>query len=128
MPIRDIRYNHFLESIMRIIKTASLVSGFIGLSAVLASTAAMSATGKGLDVFNMGLGEPVPAVATAAAAPGKGSPGKGWDVMRTGAGEPLPDYGRDSRGESSHVSAGKGWDVFNMGLGDPIPASKQRPL
>ena len=113
---------------MRIIKTASLLSGFVGLSAVLASTAAMSATGKGWDVFNMGLGEPIPAVAKGADTPSKGSPGKGWDVMHTGAGEPLPNYGKDSRGEASHVSTGKGWDVFNMGLGDPVHGSKQRPL
>jgi len=113
---------------MRNIKTASLISGFVGLSAVLVSTAAMSATGKGWDVFNMGLGEPIPAVAKGSDAPSRGAPGKGWDVMRTGAGESLPDYGKDSKGEVSHVSTGKGWDTFNMGLGDPIHAPKQHPL
>jgi hypothetical protein len=115
--------NHSLELIMRTIKTASLISGFLGVSAVLVSTAAMSATpGKGWDVFNVGQGERITAVAKGADT-SKGSPGKGWDVMRTGAGERVPDYSQDSKGESSRAS--KGWDVFNMGLGDPITTSKR---
>lgn len=103
---------------MRTLKTASLVSGFVGLSAALACTAAMSA-GKGWDVFNTGSGQPISTVATAAT-PTKGVPGKGFDVMRAGGGEPIPHYASDSRGESSHASSGKGWDVFNMRAGEPV--------
>ena len=104
---------------MKTLKTVSLVSGFIGLAGVLLSTGAMSAPGKGWDVFNIGQGEPIPASGQNVNTSHKPA-GKGWDVMRTGSGEPIPASSKDDKDASLSASTGKGWDVFHTGQGDRI--------
>ena len=104
---------------MKIFKTVSLVSGFIGLAGVLLSTGAMSAPGKDWDVFNIGQGDPIPASGQNVNF-SHNAAGKGWDAMRTGSGEPLPASSTDDKGASLSASTGKGWDVFHTGQGDRI--------
>ena len=108
---------------MKSFNTASILFGLAGL---LLSTTAMSAPGRGWDVYQSGSGDPIPVGAQSAHAPGAATAGKGWDVMHTGSGQPISVSAQASGSAASGASAGKGWDTFNMGLGERIPVDGRR--
>lgn len=105
---------------MKTLKTVALVSGFIGLAGVLLAPPAMSAPGKGWDVFNAGQGEPIAASSQNVNTSPGGSAGKGWDMFNLGQGAPIHAANQEYTGTSSGTGSGEGWDLFNTGQGDRI--------